>query len=129
MASVQLNLFLDGPLVVRCRSQQRGRLAEAANANLDAPLQVITPYRVHAAMLYQASSRNAAMHKLLRAEQGRGSDFRHLTPSLPSTPRSAMQSGCWNGTLLTRAAVGTVYPRRDTNRHEVFVLPRLVFCS
>ena len=101
VASVQLSLFLDGPLVVRGRSQQRGRLSEAANANLDAPLQVITPYRAHAAMLYQASGRNAALHNLLRAEQGRGSDFRHLTPSLSSTPRSAKKSGCWDGTLLT----------------------------
>ena len=52
-------------------------------------------------MLYQASGRNAALHNLLRAEQGRGSDFRHLTPSLSSTPRSAKKSACWDGTLLT----------------------------
>ena len=75
VASVHLSLFLDGSLVVRRRSQQRGRLSEAAPTSGALPLSPLNP--------------------------------------------TVSQEKCLLGrNAADRAVVGTVYLRRDTNRHE-----------
>jgi len=76
VASVHLSLFLDGSLVVRRRSQQRGRLSEAAPTS-------------------------------------------GALPPLSPQPHTVSQEKCLLGrNAADRAVLGTVYLRRDTNRHE-----------
>ena len=97
--SPRLSLFQDEAPPVRGHSRRRGRQGVLAVAEITRS--ATTLYRVHAAMLFQASGRAQALRNLLRAEQERGSDFVRLATALTALyPRGSEEKRLLDGMLL-----------------------------
>jgi adenine-specific DNA methylase len=99
-AARQMQLFPDDAQTVAVKPRGR-RKAAVGESPAEAPRQVTTLDRVHAAMLLQRAGKTNALRNLLKAEQERGGDFLRLANALSALyPRDSEEKRLLDAMLL-----------------------------